>query len=387
MKIVIALIGVILIGGIGAGVVAYDHNTQANDETRESILETMNALKQLDSIANTVILASRFGLRTDYDALTEYVSNLRDTANRLKGGVFDEYAAENVEIKQSVKAFGEQLAVKIDLIESFKSHNAILRNSIKYAPLLGERLMTEAQRNGQDEAVKQLRIVNEALYRWALHNDHSEAAVIEQNAASILETHRSVDSNITLVRYSNHVSTVVAEQEATQGFVDKILAIDTPDTLAVMESLYLNHYVSIIQASEKSLYYVFFYAVFVLMIAIYLGVMLKKSYSRLKHRDDYRSQQLTVAHKHLVSANANVDTLKDSFVLVKETLRYLGTIHTEATKKQQDGRRLRMLLRETLRRYRSLEKGKVLDQTDEVLHRSHQNVERVSDLVKDLAVN
>lgn len=387
MKIAITLVLLILLGGVGAGYIAYQHNVEANDDIRNTILDAANGLKQRDSMTNTFILESRYGLRSDYDDLATSVNDLRATVKLFSSGRLAEYAKANQDIKQLLITFNTQLALKIELVESFKSHNSILRNSIQYAPELGEKLIREAKSNARDDAANQLALVNDALYRWALNNDNKEADIIQQNAASIIELYSSIISGVDLIRYSNHVTTVVEEQEKTQGFINKILAIDTQSTIAQLESKYLDHYVSVIQSSEENLYYVFIYALMVLMIAIYLGVMLKKSYSVLSVRDNYRSQQLSVARKHLNYADTHAGILKETLGHIKDTLKYVDGIYMEAKKKDCDNKKVRSLLTVTLQKYRSLEKAKVLDKTDDVIHQSSQNLERVSDLVDDLSMS
>lgn len=387
MKITITLALLIIIGGVGASYIAYQHNLAANDDVRNHILSTTNTIKQLDSMANTLILEARYGLRTDYDELAKLMNGLYASADAFTVGYLAEYAASNAEIEQLLVTFNAQMALKVELVESFKSHNSILRNSIKYAPELGEKLIREATSQGNEEAANQLTIVNSALYRWALNNDHREEKVIRDNAESIIDLYHAILSGVVLVRYSNHVNTVVKEQKTTQAFIDKILAINIQSTIAKLEAEYLDYYVLVINSSEKSLYYVFFYAVMVLAIAVYLAYMLKKSYSALKTRDEYRSQQLNVARKHLDYADKHTNVLKETLIQVKDTLRLVSGMSIETQKDNYDTQKVRSLLVATLKKYRFLERGKILDKADNTLYKSHKSLERVSDLVNDLSVS
>jgi uncharacterized protein (UPF0335 family) len=387
MKLMITLIVLVVIGGMGAVYIAYQHQQESSDEIRNLILEATNTLKQHDNITNTAILESRYGLRTDYDVLAKQVRDLQDSVQNFNRGALADYANDNGRIQQLLLGFSGQLALKIELVESFKSHNAILRNSIKYAPQLGEQLINEARTKKNTAAVKQLSEVNEALYRWALHGDQAQAAIIQKNADKIINLYNSVISGISLIRYANHVGTVVDEQKKIQQFIDKILAIATQTSITEIEAEYLDHYVAVINDSRKNLYYVFLYAVMVLAIAVYLGIKLKKSYAALKNRDDYRSQQISVAHKHLSNADNNVNRLKDTLWQIKDTLKYLGGISAEAKKTAYDSKKVRSLLATALTRYRSLENNKALDKADDILEKSNRNIERVSDLVKDLALS
>ncbi len=387
MKVMMILIFLVVIGGVGAVTIAYQHQQQSNDTIRNTILEAINTLKQADNKTNTAILESRYGLRADYDEITAQVRRLDQGLQSFSQGKLAEYAAENLQIQQRLLGLQGQLALKIELIESFKSHNAILRNSIKYAPELGEELIREARIKKRSDKVKQLSVVNEALYRWALYGDKNQATIIQENANGIIDLFNDVIDGASLVRYANHVSTVVDEQKKIQDFIDKILAVATQQGITELEADYIDHYVTLINQSRGNLYYVFLYAVMVLVIAFYLGIKLKRSYAMLKNRDNYRSQQISVAHKHLHHADNNVNLLKETLQQIRETLKYVGGISTETQKSTYDNHKIRCLLTNALKRYRSLEKSNVLNQADDILEKSNKNIERVSDLVKDLAVD
>lgn len=386
MRIFIILAVLIVLGGIGATTIVYQHNLEANDEIRNSILGSINQLKQDDHNINTQILEARYGLRTDYDDIALLVKQLQQGLTPFKQDKLAEYATDNAAISQTLQTLIERQALKIELIESFKSHNSILRNSIKYAPQLGERLIKEAEQQRQSQAASQLRDVNDALYRWILNGGSQEATVIKDNAGKLVDLHNAVTSQSILFRYNNHVSTVLKEQESTQEFINKILATDTQSLIEQLEQHYLDHYFTTTAASAQNLYYVFAYALLVLGVTVYLGWMLKRSYSTLKKRDSYRSQQISVAHKHLAYADNNVGILKETLHQVKDTLHYLGGIYSETKKEQKDNHKIRHLLTTAVKKYRSLEQQNILKQADDVIDKSNKNLERVSDLVKDMAV-
>ncbi len=384
MKIIIVLILLVIIGGAGAGFIAYQHNLASSDDTRETILNSINRLKELDNLINTRVLESRYGLQADYDELANIISNLHLAADRFTIGRLAKYAEDNDKNAQSLQFFNTQLALKTELVESFKSHNSILRNSIKYAPDLGQSLIAELEQKADDQALNNIKQLNDALYRWALHGEQKQANIIEKNSSSIMSLRSLVSDSLLLLRYSNHVSTVVKEQERTQELIDKILAIATQETIDKLESNYLDHYVAIIKASEQSLYYVFAYAFFVLAIAAYLGLKLKESYSKLRQRDNYRSQQIHVAYKHLGHADESISTLKNAFEDMLEAFKPMGNFSSETQKKNYDASKLKKILSLALKKYRVLEDRHIFDHTDTLLNRSQKDVGRASELVKDL---
>ncbi len=159
MKITWVLTALVMIGGLGAGYIAYKHYQQTNDQTRDTILHVVNELKQSDNSMNTLILESRYGLSTDYDDLAHLVVKIQHLVDEFSTGKLAEYALQNAVINQQLQALYSQLALKLEVVENFKSHNAILRNSISYAPKLGDRLIGDLEDNNHITAAQQLKVI------------------------------------------------------------------------------------------------------------------------------------------------------------------------------------------------------------------------------------
>ncbi len=229
-------------------------------------------------------------------------------------------------------------------------------------------------------------MINSALYRWALDGDINEAQIIEKSTDKVIGLYSLFKNGRPLLQYSAHISTVLQEQATTQRLIEKALGISTQTTIERIESQYLAHYFSIIEQSKKKLYFIFVYAVLVLAIAIYLSVMLKRSYSRLKARDEYRSQQINVAYKHLGYADDNVDVMKQAFTHIKITLAYINGIFAEAKKDDKDTQKIKLLLTQALKKYSFLDKNNTVTETDKLLDKSNKNIDRATELVKELMV-
>jgi len=415
MKVTIALILLLIAGGAALGFVTYQTNVNNDDDTHINILDIISEVRQLDSTINTLILKSRYGLIPDYDELARLTVNLRERFNDLKATPLSKYATQNEEINTYVTDFNEQLKLKIDLIENFKSHNAVLRNSIKYAPRLGDTLIAQVEKDGKQKAMTQLKIINNALYRWALYNESDEARIIEQNASSILDLQNAVKDEVALLEYSSHLAAVVSEQEQTQRYIQSALDVPTDTTLNRLDSTYIAYHLDVVKEASKIRYYILGYALLALAIAIYLGSMLKRSYSRLEEKVEDRTQQISTAYEHLKESqeqliqsekmaslgqmvagiaheintplgyvNNNVAIVRDSFSSMHDTLKHLGVIYKEAKQKPHNSKKINSTLISALKQYRTLENDDVINEASELLDDSNHGLDEISELVNNL---
>jgi DAHL domain len=99
------------------------------------------ALKPLDRFAMVEIalqrdvFSARAGMLRNYDPLVQQVDALREALRRLRNN-----ASGDAKEAAAIDRFAAAAARQQELIEQFKSNNALLQNSLAYFPLLSARL-------------------------------------------------------------------------------------------------------------------------------------------------------------------------------------------------------------------------------------------------------
>lgn len=383
MRTALLLILLVIVGGVGVGSLIYKNNLEDSENARTHVLASLSQIKHIDSLINTQMLESRYGLRVDYDELAQLITQIKREVSELDTTLLVEPASVDNSIRIALDNIKEQLTLKIDVIENFKSHNSVLRNSIKYAPVLGDSIIEELSVTN-NEAAQDLKVINNALYRWALYGSKKEATIIQDNSAVVIDLIPKVENSIALIEYSTHVTAVIEEQEKTQRYITNALAIPLVSTVGQLETVYAGYYMTVLKSLERDRLYVMGYALFALLVAVYLGVMLRKSYQALKGRDEYRSQQISVAYRHVGYADNHVGTVKGAFYSIKEILLFLDGIYLETKKQSHDPKKMSQLLSKAIKKYRHLDKQNTIDETDELLEKSNHNLEKASTLIKNL---
>lgn len=114
----------LLMNGLNLSAAGYDRELRALDD-----------FSRLERELNREVLTARAGLSGNYDALARMADAYEDSLNRLR-----EAARKNSEESAAIKDLSAHAHRQQDLIEQFKSKNALLRNSLAYFGMFSARL-------------------------------------------------------------------------------------------------------------------------------------------------------------------------------------------------------------------------------------------------------
>lgn len=94
----------------------------------------LRQLKQLHAGWELDVMRSEIGINRHYDALVEPLSDLDRLREMLNAVVAGRPDAEGAALAQANQAFARAMDDKIRLVEQFKSHHSVLRNSLAFLP-------------------------------------------------------------------------------------------------------------------------------------------------------------------------------------------------------------------------------------------------------------
>lgn len=113
----------------------FSQSTQIDVDLHIRTVQQFEQLREHDAELNQYVLQARYGLLRNYDPLvkTQFeMSSILDNLSRDKPDTFGEGANP---MQTAYADYRKSLVGRWDLIESFKSHNAVLANSLRYFPL------------------------------------------------------------------------------------------------------------------------------------------------------------------------------------------------------------------------------------------------------------
>jgi hypothetical protein len=139
---------------IGVLVVLYAKSSKVDAEKKTHVEGYLKQLKQLDAEWNVDVLKSRMELNKNYDPLTSPLSTLIDLQRKLG---LEARALRQQGTERALSELSAAIDEKIDLVDQFKAQNAILKNSLRYAPTAVNELreqMRDARRANPGQAEK-----------------------------------------------------------------------------------------------------------------------------------------------------------------------------------------------------------------------------------------
>lgn len=240
-------------------------------------LALLRHLQQLDAGWELLVLKSKMGMNSNYDPLTEHLAEL----NRLQADLVAALATPGEEgtAVQSVEgALDEAIREKAGLVEQFKSHNAVLRNSLAFLPSAADDIGAAPDRIAAD--------VNQALlaslvYSQAASDDRAaeiRAALDRLGAARAglpAATGEAVDIFIL------HVGTVLREHQAVNGLLAGIGEVPVADLVnAIHDLLSAEQRAVDAQAQVYRRYLVIFSALLIALLG-YAAVSLIRSHGQI----------------------------------------------------------------------------------------------------------
>ncbi len=414
MKIKLLLLVLVLVAGIVLGGFYYQQHKAVDSDAYIDSLSLINQIKQTNATVNILLLKSRYGLQADYDDLSRENIAIVNSVKSLERSDLGRYLS-NGPLAETFKSYSTKAVIRSDVVESFKAHNAVLRNSIKYAPPLGDRLVAELKA-ANSPSVNFLESINKALYRWSLYGDLEQAEFIKANVSKILDLLPQFKDETPLIEYNTHVMAAVDEQEQTQLYLENALSVDLESILDLLAEQYTQAYLDSSSRQAKQLSYALWaYSVLTFLIAAYFAWSLRKSYVGLETKVKERTQKVDQAYselkqsqEHLVQSEKmaalgqmvagiaheintplgyisnNIFIIDSSFKTVEVLMGSLEQLYKEAIKKPYSKQMLSQHLVQVLKRYRRMRHDGTAEEAKELLSDSAQGLSDISELVTNL---
>ncbi len=235
---------------VASGVYAW--RKQIDTQAHEHYSHDIREMETLDARLDGEVMQSRQSLVTHYDDIVATVSALAMLHKRLHDVPHFLGKAERTEIAGLVDVSAKELVIKEAIIETFKSENAVLRNSVRFFPVgaleLRDRL--EASEGNEDYA----RFVNELLCNVLRFNTQPSDA-LRARATSDLEgllAHappKGFEDDIDVV--VTHARTVLGRRDKVDALTNDVVTRPTRARIDALDAAYARTVQSAVRASDQ----------------------------------------------------------------------------------------------------------------------------------------
>ncbi len=244
--------------------------------TYRASIDTLRQFKRIDATFNQNVLRLRYGLLLNYDPLLHGKRGLERMVEQLhlrarlghEGGFTDTRGYASL-----IESLVEE---KLELAESFKSRNAILKNSTRYLPVgangLIEALKSEAG-GGDVHLVNQISELLGKTLSFSVTADEAYRRHVLDLIENIESSRHRYPQGLRAVldHLLTHARIIVREKLALDGLVGSIINVPIASRLDELAGLYERDYQ--IRAEEVALYQKALYA-FALILLAYVGYIM-----------------------------------------------------------------------------------------------------------------
>ena len=276
--------------------VLYQQTRSLDQRAHKDLKNLLQHIEQLDSDLGKGVLASRYGLVNQYDALTQSDADLDASRLELRSslGVALDGDASSV---QAIARLEQAMRAMRGDVELFKTQNSILKNSLFYLPAAGEALSAGLGHEGSPYALKTKEnvqaLVRSTLIYNLLRTDSLRDTLVRQQArldAALNGTPEVLQPQF--AQFLKHARTVTRQQELVDPLVARIAAGKLTRAASDVERLSDRH---LERAETRANRYRTALIVLVALLLGSLGVIgfkLKRLYATLEQQVLDRTQTL-----------------------------------------------------------------------------------------------
>ncbi len=256
--------------GIGAGAALlltflFVQQRPVDPRQHHRFMHDLNLMTQLDTEISRDLLNSRFELLASYDPFVHRIAEMRRIEADLQH--VPSFASGNArkQILNLVNQESELRSQKARLVETFKSENAILKNSLRYFPtLMAEASGTAAaskDRQLQEHLTKLLRDI--LLYDLTPHSDLGSlvAAEIGLLYADAARHQELIDI---LSSAAAHATTITHFKPQVEAVTEELTSLPTGQSIDAISTIYIREYERAQKVSDIYRFFLYFCSVLLL---------------------------------------------------------------------------------------------------------------------------
>lgn len=291
--------------------------------------DLIRLLKQQDAIWDNEVLKSRMALSHNYDPLVSPLNEMARLWLRLDAIESEPARHAPSSWEQERDEYLKAVKEKTRLVERFKSHNAVLRNSLAFLPTAEDDIQAQFARLSDSD---KLQLQNVAIDTYDLLLSSMEFAQLttREQAAEVLLGLNRLDVNKERLPeglqksvdiLSRHIALILREQPRVNDLLKGIEAVPVAGRLDTITSLLDKDQEKAAAKHERNHILLLVFATLLVLILIWLAIRLIRSFAEIKRVNN----ALQTANDELeLRVEERTRQLKDTQSELMDTARQAG---------------------------------------------------------------
>ena len=307
--------------------------TQSFDQQQHNrIVAHLSQFKQLDATLNQDVIESRSHLLNNYDPIVHSLTQLHAVTNSFVAGPTSIYHRGQADIDTQIDALNTTLREKGSFVERFKSHNAVLNNSLKYFPMItGELINLVKVSKGGDDLTQLLgKLLTEVLI-YNLTASPELKQQISRSLDSLAAKRDSVSPEVlsSLDILISHTRTILLNKSEVDGLVAGIIhapSAQAADNLIQAYQAYVNQSMRRVNVYR---FYLYLFSITLLAYIIHILFKLRQTADELADDIMERKQAEAALFREKERAQVTLESIGDA-VITTDTAGYVEYLNPVA---------------------------------------------------------
>ncbi|MHA3736493.1 DAHL domain-containing protein [Pseudomonas sp. Eth.TT006] len=261
--------------------------TTTYTESRDLIRQ----IKQQDSVWENEILKARVAIAHNYDPLVSPMNEINRLWQRFEATESNHGRNDAGHWEDAHSGFLKALQDKTRLVERFKSHNALLRNSLAFLPTAEDDIQEQLAALPDLDKLQLQNIATDtydlllSTLEFAQVTSDDKAADIEVGLSKLaVNAQRLPDSfQMPIKLLSNHIGLILREQPIVNDLLEQIEAVPSAERLDNITALLDRDQQRVEQSNRQYHFYLLLFSVLLMLSLLWLAISLIRSFAEI-HR-------------------------------------------------------------------------------------------------------
>ena len=246
-------------------------------------------IQQLNAQWDSEVLKARIALTHNYDPLVAPLNEMNSLWAELEARESLHQHADPANWHAVQSQYQAALQEKARLVDQFKAHNALLRNSLAFLPTAEDDIQAQfgqldnnSRLQLQDIATDTYDLLLSSLEFALVANDDKAAEIlVGLNKLAINKEHLAADFQGPVELLSKHISLILREQPVVNSLLERIAAIPLAEQLNDLTNQ-LNHDQRVADLTDQKYHrYLLVFSTLLMMVLVYLAVHLLRSFAEI----------------------------------------------------------------------------------------------------------
>jgi len=291
--------------------------------------DLIGRMKQLNAQWETEILKARITIYHNYDPLVTPLTEMTELWERFDSMESGHGRNDAAMWKTSHDAYLAAIQEKTRLVEQFKSHNAVLRNSLAFLPTAEDDIQQPLAELVDGDKL-QLQNIATDTYDLLLSSLEFAQVTSDDRAADILVGLNKLGVNKTRLPepfhepidiLSNHIALILREQPIVNRLLDNIEAVPVAERLDDITGLLNKDQQQADAVYQRYHLYMLVFSTLLVLVLVYLAIRLMRSFTEINRVNE----ALQTANEELeIRVEERTQELKDTQSELLDTARQAG---------------------------------------------------------------